>query len=462
MLARRSLLVFAAVFATVFAAVFAAPLLAQSPNDSTIRAILKERVDAGRFVGVVVGLVTREGTRRVIAYEHNAGVQPFDGNTVFEIGSITKTFTAAILADMVRQGEVSLDDPVVKFLPAGTVIPARDGKQITLLDLATQSSGLPGMPDNFKPKDATNPYADYTVAQMYEFLGRYQLTRDIGSKYEYSNLGVGLLGHALALKAGKPYEALVTERVLKPLGMKDTRITLTSAMEKHLAPGHAPDGAPAHNWDLPTLAGAGALRSSVNDMLIYIHANADSMSRPLGATLAMTHFARRPGPSTQLMLGLAWHRLKGPGGTTLVWHNGGTGGYRTFTGYSEATGEGVVVLSNTAQSVDDIGMHLLDASFPLAPVPKQRTAISLAADVLDRYLGTFAITPAFALTITREGTQLYAQATDQPRFALFAEKEDEFFLKVVDAQVSFTKDSTGAVTGLVLHQNGANMKAVRK
>lgn len=451
------------VLAAVTAASLAAPLTAQNaPADSAVLAIIRERVDAGRFAGVAVGLVTRDGQRRVITYGPKAGVQPFDGKSVFEIGSITKTFTAVILADMVNTGEVSLDDPVVKYLPPGTVIPVRDGKQITLLDLATQSSGLPRMPSNFAPKDAANPYADYTPEQMYQFLGGYTLPRGIGEKYEYSNLGVGLLGQALARRAGTDYETLVTRRVLKPLGMKDTRIALDASMQKRLAPGHSDNGAVVKNWDLPTFAGAGALRSTVNDMLTYIHANADSTSRPLGATLAMTHFQRRPGPSPQVTLGLVWNRLKGPSGNTLVWHNGGTGGYRTFTGYSEATGLGVVVLSNTNQGVDDIGLHLLDATFPLAPLPKPHLEITLPPEVLDRYVGVFALTPAFALTITREGAQLFAQATDQPRLPLFAEKEDEFFLKSVDAQVTFTKDSTGTVTGLVLHQAGQNIPGKKK
>ena len=443
-------------------AIVAGAAAAQAPSDSAILEIIKARVDAGRFAGVAVGVVAKDGKRRTVAYGPSAGVQPFDANAVFEIGSISKTFTAAILADMVKKGEVSLDDPVAKFLPVGTVIPSKDGKQITLLDLATQSSGLPRMPSNFAPKDPSNPYADYSVQQMYDFLKSYQLPRGVGEKYEYSNLGVGLLGHALALRAGKSYEDLVIERVLRPLKMSDTRITLTASMQKRLAPGHGPDGKPAANWDLPTFAGAGALRSTVNDMLLFIRANADSTSKPLGATLAMAHSARRAGPSPQMVLGLAWNRLKGPNGNTLVWHNGGTGGYRTFTGYSEATGEGVVVLSNTANSVDEIGMHLLDATFPLPPLPKVHTEISLPAETLERYVGTFNFSPAFAIVITRGGAQLFAQATDQPRFPLFAEKADEFFLKVVDAQVTFAKDSAGVVTGLVLHQNGANMPARKK
>ncbi|MBI5601436.1 MAG: serine hydrolase [Gemmatimonadetes bacterium] len=437
------------------------PLAAQLPSDSAIRAIVKPRVDTGLFAGIAVGVVSRDNQRRVLAYGPNAGVQPFDGNTVFEIGSITKTFTAAILADMVRKGEVSLADPVAKLLPPGTVVPERDGRQITLLDLATQSSGLPPMPDNFAPKDRENPYADYTVAQLYEFLGRYKLPRAIGEKYEYSNLGVGLLGHALSVRAGMDYEALVAQRVLKPLGMKDTRVALDASMKKRLAPGHSDNRTPAKNWDIATLTGAGALRSTVNDMLTYIRANADSASSPLGPVLAMTH-AERHGINAAMSIGLAWHRLKTPAGRTLVWHNGGTGGYRTFTGYNEATGEGVVVLSNTARGVDEIGWHLLDASVPLPPIPKPHKEVPLPVESLDRYVGTYAFTPAFAMAITREGAQLFAQATAQPRFPVFAEAEGEFFFKVVDAQLSFTRDSTGTVTGLVLHQNGLHMPAKRK
>ena len=234
------------------------------PSDSAVRALLESRVktfpDTGRHgEGIVVGLLDPSGARRIIA----VGV---DQAAVFEIGSITKTFTASILADMVDHGEVRLDDPVAKYLPPSVRVPSRNGKQITLLDLATQSSGLPRMPSNFTPKDSLNPYADYTVQQMYAFLSSYALTRDVGAEYEYSNLGVGLLGHALALKAGTSYEALVRQRILGPLGMHETAITLTPALRARLAPGHEIDGRVVPNWDLPTFAGAGALRSTVRDM----------------------------------------------------------------------------------------------------------------------------------------------------------------------------------------------------
>ena len=125
-----------------------------------------------------------------MSYGQSGTGRPLDGNTVFEIGSISKVFTALVLADMVRKGELALEDPVAKYLPDTVKVPARNGRQITLLDLATQSSGLPRMPTNFTPKDPANPYADYTIRQLYDFLSGYQLPRDPGERYEYSNLGL--------------------------------------------------------------------------------------------------------------------------------------------------------------------------------------------------------------------------------------------------------------------------------
>lgn len=433
------------------------------PSDSAINAILQNRIDTKRAVGIVAATLDHGRSRIYTAGTSGAPGMPLDGNTVFEIGSITKVFTASILADMVAKGEVKLDDPVAKYLPSSVRIPSRNGKQITLLDLATQSSGLPRMPTNFTPADNNNPYADYTVAQMYAFLSSYELTRDIGAQYEYSNLGVGLLGHALALKAGKSYETLVTERILRPLGMNDTRITLTPAMKSRLAPGHSEGGEVVANWDLPTLAGAGALRSTVGDMLKFLAANLDTTSVPLGRVLATTHFARRDVNGAQMRIGLNWHILNAMG-RPVIWHNGGTGGYRTFIGFDQANNRGAIVLSNQSVSPDDIGFHLIDARAPLAPPPstKVRTEIAVDEAVLQAYVGEYALAPTFSIIVTREGASLYAQATGQPRFQIFAESPTEFFLKVVDAQITFEKDSAGKVTQLVLHQGGQNVPGLKK
>ena len=169
-------------------------------------------------VGIVVGVIEPAG-RRIVTYGRASTSEavPLDGDTIFEIGSISKVFTSLLLADAVQRGEVALTDPISKYLPASVKVPER-GRAITLQDLATHTSGLPRLPD-MNPKDPENPYADYSVDQLYRFLSTYQLPRDVGASYEYSNLGAGLLGHILALRAGTDYESLVKSRITGPLGM---------------------------------------------------------------------------------------------------------------------------------------------------------------------------------------------------------------------------------------------------
>ena len=265
MTARRSL-----VLAAIACLASALPAFSQiAPPDSAIARWIAERVDNGYASGIVVGILDGGRTRFISRGGNEASGKALNGESIFEIGSITKVFTNILLADMVQRGEVALDDPVSKYLPVSVKVPSRSGKEITLLDLATVSSGLPSLPSNMAPKDMGNPYADYTVQQMYDFLSSHTLRRDPGATYEYSNLGMGLLGHALALRAGKSYEQLLTERVLEPLGMRDTRITLTPSMTRRFAVPHDGDLEVVKPWDLPTMAGAGALRSSAREMLRF-------------------------------------------------------------------------------------------------------------------------------------------------------------------------------------------------
>ncbi len=428
------------------------------PSDAAVQAILNEQVTAKKTAGIVVGLLDADGTRRVLsAGKADNKDLVLDGNTVFEIGSITKTFTASLLADLVERGDVKLSDRVQQYLPASVQIPARNGREITLLDLATVASGLPGMPSNFKPGNPANPYADYTVQQMYDFLSGYSLTRDIGSKYEYSNLGMGLLGHTLALKAGKSYFDLLNDRILKPLRMGDTEIILSPRLERRLALGHDKAGNVVANWDLPTLAGAGALRSTVNDMFKYLAANLDSTSRPLGRVLATTHTARTETGNPNLTVGMAWHILKSPGGS-IVWHNGGTGGYRTFMGFDLAKRIGVIVLTNATVSADDVGLHLIDSAIPLSKPPVAKVAKSIDPALLPPYVGTYQLLSEMALTVTLEGGVLFVAATGQPKVKLLAESDSTFFIAEDDIGISFVKEG-GVVTHLLLLQGGGKTPA---
>src|SRR5262245_52546371 len=206
------------------------------PPDSEIRKIVSERIDKYRqSVGIVVGIIEPQG-RRIIAYGHldQGDPRPLDGDTVFEIDSITKVFTGLLLTDMAARGEVSLADPVAKFLPADVHVPERTGRQITLLDLVTHRSGLPQLPLN-APLYEQDPIHNYTTDQLYSMLAVYRLESDPGTHYFYSNVGFGLLGHALARRAGVDFQQLLESRITGPLRMVDTRISLSPGMNERLA-----------------------------------------------------------------------------------------------------------------------------------------------------------------------------------------------------------------------------------
>ena len=426
-------------------------------GDAELQALLNKRTEqAGSSVVIVAGILDKSGQRIVVGKGTQAGAA--DGDTIFEIGSITKTFTGQLLAEAVSRNEVKLDDSISKFLPASVKTPERNGRQITLLDLTTHSSALPRLPDNLVPKDAENPYADYTVKQMYDFLSDFKPARDIGAEYEYSNLGAGLLGHILALKAGTDYEALVLERICQPLRMTDTAIALSPALQKRLAPGHDASGAPAKNWDLPTLAGAGALRSTVNDLLKFLSANLELVPTNLAPVMRLAQQPQRDA-GAQMKVGLGWH-IAEKYDAKIVWHNGGTGGYHSFIGLNPVTKRAVVLLANTARSFDDIGFHLLESKYPLAGAESEseRVTIQLKPEILDRYVGRYQLAPGAFFDLRRDGSRLLAQLTGQSYLEIFPESETNFFYKVVDAQITFHVTG-GRTSELVLHQNGMDQTA---
>ncbi len=431
--------------------------------DSVIAAIIRQRVESRKTPGIVVGVFDAAGAR-FISYGTGGPTGPaeLDRNTLFEIGSVTKVFTATILADMVTRGEVRLDDPVAKHLPAGTRVPSRDDRQITLLDLATHSSGLPRLPNNLSPRDIANPYVDYTAEKLYEFLSTHELRRAVGADFEYSNLGVGLLGHALGLRAGTDFETLVQTRVLGPLGMSHTKIALTPAERVLLASGHNAGGQVVPAWDLASLAGAGALRSSAADMIRFLSANIgahtdSSSARPLAAAMRLTHEPRRNlGPGANI--GLGWLSPPTTGGARIFAHDGGTGGHRSSAGFDPVRRVAVIVLSASSNDVSDIGLHLLDNKSPLT---RERVAVPVTAESLEGLVGEYELAPGFRLNVTHEGQQLYVQATGQGRFPVFAESETSFFARVVDAQITFVRADDGRATSLTLHQGGANRAAPR-
>jgi len=433
------------------------------PSNGDLAALIDTRIAQRKGAGMVIGVIG-PGERRVIA-RGPAGVPPFDGDTEFEIGSMTKVFTSLILADMVLKHEVSLDDPAQKYLPAGATMPRRDGKQITLRNLALQDSGLPRLPDNMPFGDPQDPYADYTEADLLAFLGSYRLPRDPGSQYEYSNLGFGLLGYLLARAAHTDYATLLRDRITGPLGMTDTAIALSPGQKQRFATPYDTYMRPTKPWRLPTLAGAGAMRSTGNDMLKFLAAALDPKSK-IAPLMALTLSDRRK-DNPRVPTALGWSVLGAPTGEVLM-KDGGTGGFRSDMALQSATGRAVVVLTNAAvePSATDIALHALIGSPvatagpvpPAPPPPSRHSEITLTPAQLGHVVGTYRLAPGLEMAIRLDGDHLVAQITGQPALPIFAESPLSFFWKAVDAQVRFVEEG-GKVTGAVFSQSGRTTDA---
>lgn len=444
--------------------------------EETVKQFYQPLIDHQWAQGIVVGVVNEEGTH-VYGFGRKGADQPEppDGETLFEIGSVTKVFTGILLADMVKRGLVSLDDPVNQLLPE-EIEPLKSGpREMRLVDLATHSSGLPRLPTNFAPADAADPYADYTVDKLHEFLKQHAkpslaktfeklLTGKGPPAWAYSNVGVGLLGHLLERKADKSYEDLVLERICHPLEMNSTRVTLDEPLKARLIQGHDGEGNPTKPWALGSLTAAGGLRSSAADMLKFVAANLELRETPLAAAMRMSHVPRLK-VNEKLEMGLNWFLVK----PDWIYHSGMTGGYNSVVLLSKSKKIGLVVLADTAivgqgELLDRTSFVFLQAVIdgkPDTPPPVRATA-KVDPAVLDKYVGSYSLVPLLAtFTVTREEDRLYAQLTGQGRCRLYPESETKFFYKAVDAQITFEREEDGEVARLVLHQGGKDLPAGR-
>jgi CubicO group peptidase (beta-lactamase class C family) len=436
-------------------------------DDREIEKLVRYRIEKQRRATSAVVGVLRPSGRSIIAYQSMGGpdaVKP-GGDTVFEIASLTKVFTALLLADAVTRGDVRLDDPLAEFVPVGVAVPEFSGQAITLADLATHTSGLPLRPNNlYAAPDAPNKYAGYTLEQLYAGLPEYRLVHAPGSQFEYSNLAFALLGHALARQAHEPFVDLLRRRITAPLGLSDTRFDDDPAAASRRAQGHDLDLRPIGTTSNGALGPAGGLRSTSNDLLQLL----DLFLRGVGPD-DLVQAARfmltldRPGGGDDTRMTLGWRRTVAHG-ETYYWSHGSSDGSRTFMGFNPARGVAVVALADAASGggLDDIAWRVLDPLEPvdLKIVPRPR-AIELPPAAVDRVLGTYRYAPDDEVTITRGVTGLIVTA-GPGQILIQPQSRTRFFAKDGgDLYFEFPGAASKPADRLVLHQDGKSFVYLR-
>ncbi|WP_460673492.1 serine hydrolase domain-containing protein [Larkinella ripae] len=335
-----------------------APVLTSNPLqtafDKQVDAVAQPYIKKANTVGLSIGILRNDSlfTYHYGETARGSGQLP-DAHSLFEIGSISKTFTATLLADAIQRGLVKLDDPVNRYLPDSIPALQKDGIPVTLKTLVNHTSGLPRLPTNLfsSATDAANPYKQYDRKLLYTYLKTATVSRQPGKEYEYSNLAVGLLGTILEVVNKKPYEDLVKERIAKPLAMDHTVITLNETDKKRFLQGHDAQGAPVSSWEFQSLTGAGGLRSSVNDLVLFVKAELGKGPKKLVELMKQTQQTTFVNGKTAV--GLGWHR-NADNAKPWYWHQGGTGGFATCVAFNPARQIAVILLANSQSPIEEM------------------------------------------------------------------------------------------------------------
>jgi CubicO group peptidase (beta-lactamase class C family) len=413
-------------------------LVTFASETAEVKSVLERRLGQDKG-SAAVGIITRDGKNTL--FHGNA-----NGDTMFELCSVTKVFTALLLADMTVGDELELGDPVSKFLGGR----ARVREDIQLFHLVTHTSGLPRSPADFT--------MDYSEEQLYDFLSKYSFPRKVGEKFKYSNLGFGLLGHAVALKTGTSFEQLVLDRICKPLQMKDTRIRMSPEQSARHAGGYNSTGQKIPTRELPIVYwSAGALRSTLNDMLKFLKANTVPDKSKLAKAIKMTHEPHLPSiPHTRTAL--AWN-VTSTGVSTVIWHEGQIQSHYAFIGLDIEQGVGTVILSSSGIPLTDIGLHILDSRYPIADSEPSQAKVKFDESSLESFVGEYKVRANYIITISREKGHLFSQATGMPKLEIVPMSRTEFTVKGFNIKITFIKDESGQVTSLIVHQAGTEVEA---
>ena len=425
-----------------------------------IAELVQPLLDSGALHGVSVGVIDQDER-----WMGNFGVlgkgrqqSPTD-DTIYEIGSITKVFTGILLADATVAGDVSLETSVGEIMLEAAEANPEVASAIQLRHLSTHSSGLPRMPTNLSPADPLDPFADYSRRLMTDFMTTVKLSSKPGTPSGYSNFGVGLLGELLAMKANKSYAELLSSRLTEPLGMTDTSTEVRQDAGRRLAPPHQASGVPGREWRFDAMAGAGAIRSTPEDMLRFIDANLAPPPGRLGDAIELAWKQQTEAQGDAFAMGLGWHIARD--GSTR-WHNGQTDGYHSMLLISRPLRAGVVVLSNSPiQEIDLLGETIVRLIAGIEPRPIALAGMAVDESVVKRLVGRYQLVPGFILNVTANGKRLFLQATGQQQVTLVAQSETKWSVVGVEAVLEFELPVEGNANVVTLHQNRASLPATR-
>jgi len=413
----------------------AGALTAELPTDEDVRRLLMRRIDEERqSLGIVIGLVGA-ARNRVVAYgaRSTADPRPPDASLLFNVGSISKLFTALLLTDAVRRGELRLEDPLKLHLPRGTKIPDFEDRPITLIDLVTHTSGLPVMPDDAPPESDQAAYARYSREQLFAFLAGYRLSVAPGSRWLYSNLSAVLIVEALTHRTRQSLASLLQSRVLQPMGLSSTYLSIDTAPRSRVIPGHDLDLRELPLEPASVLAGYGGMYSSARDLMKFVAAFMSYEHTSLNPAMTAMLKTRRP------IVTYAGEQALGPqifgdGDDVQIGHSGSTSGHAVSLTWTPGR-FGVVALSNAAPPVTDLSAHLLDARVPLAAPMR---SVSVDVTTLARYVGRYNGGSGMVFVVALEGQGLtFENPGFAPKIGIVPESEGVFTVPRIGARVVF-------------------------
>jgi serine-type D-Ala-D-Ala carboxypeptidase/endopeptidase len=434
----------------------AAVVLATMPvfamSDSDLHAALEQRFKGDRTGACIAAAVIDNSTIATAYYCADPKSQrPYDEHTAFEIGSVSKTMTAALLAEFIARGEIALDDPIAKLLPPGASVPSFNRRQITIGNITTHTSGLPSFP--WRMTDINNPYAGLTEADLLGTLAATQLTRAPGSQWEYSNFAMMLLSYALAKRSGKDFETLLRERLLAPLGMDETYIAKRPPYVR-VSQGHLSNATPTGPWDFPVdMAGVGGVRATLPDMVRYLEGQLGT--RESAITPALVRTQERVASVGGHIMGMNWF-LSTQNGHAIVAHDGGTGGYSSFAAFDRAAKRAVVLLSDTALTsiggFGTLGLRLLD---PSVRAGAPRIVATADAKLIDALVGSYRLQNGLGMELRNKGNALTIQADAQPEFQMGYDSAGDFYTLQFDALLRPKRKADGTYTFTWFQLGGA-------